>query len=283
MLPVSEPLSVDYSQSTLENSGFVLTDIPSGGEAISELLAEPLARSKGTNKDDGHSGPESGIVTGRHFLSPSSCPAAERGVHAPTHVVYLDTTAANLLGAHEGSGGKLAPNHDQETKILEEMERYFEAESVSMSGSISKSGVDTSGDGNIGGDLDHGGDKQAQETGNGQWLPATAFALRDVLGVETGVVKSEADFERVFDAVDMHLTGGETPGFVRMFAEDDGEGSGDMIPGVEEVSVHVAATGENQGEYDDFSHLRLIVILFNPWRCGALVINRPDDLAIRYP
>lgn len=49
------------------------------------------------------------------------------------------------------------------------------------------------------------------------------MALRDSFGAKIQIVNSEADLQTLVHAVDLQLTGGETPAFMWMLAGDSGE------------------------------------------------------------
>lgn len=163
----------------------------------------------------------------------------------PTHVTYLHASAEFILSedgaarqtdkpeqstsasAVAAAGAKIQP----EEKLQQAIEQYFESERNSMNSQRVVGGVEVQPmvESSKKASLPSSENVMAEEgvaeddAATPPWLPATAMALQNEFSAKTQAVDAEVDLPSLVDAVDLQLTGGETPAFVRMLA---GEGIG---------------------------------------------------------
>lgn len=154
----------------------------------------------------------------------------------PTHVVYLAATTEFILREEAARKRSLESpltvgGTEGEDKLREDIERYFAAEcqahrpveaKVDRPKTNRPSVEDSRNIAEEGGIVDG-------TTSSKLWLPATAVALREDFMTKAQVVDAEVDLSSIVDAVDLQLTGGETPAFVSMLAWDDIR-EGDCLP-----------------------------------------------------
>lgn len=222
-------------------SGYILCDIPSGGDTASEIFADrsPSRSSPRNAVGGGRDSPGSrGNVPGR-----STPPATDPARHAvgefrPTHVVYLDATADLIVAKREGESAR-GLDKEAEARIRAEVERYFAEEQTQPETDGSNSAAEMK----RASTEQHEGEAPkcvVEGTGTGgdassgeRWMPATASALRDAYGAKTAAIKAEGDG---VEALDQHLSGGKIPAFVWMLLGDgvvESEGAQDIATDAE--------------------------------------------------
>lgn len=253
------PWISDTNVLAYDHSGFILCDIPSRDHCISEIFEEqgestPLAEAVTGGGGGGNSNSNSNGASENdsesagpliHHPSARVSSTFDGGAMSlrPTQAVYLAATARFILREEAARQRSLEPTPvvggvGGEDKLREEIERYFEAESQKhQRADARKAKVDRP---KTNGSLGEDSTKMEEEgindgaTSSKLWLPATVVTLRDDFATKAQAVDAEADLSSVVNAVDLQLTGGETPAFVWMLAgEDIGEGSYVPVGGLE--------------------------------------------------